>query len=509
MNRLDDLLWASASADPAALCLIERDGTTETYGGLAARAEAIAAILRKAGVRPGDRVGLSARKSAPVVAAIFAILRLGAVYVPVDPTAPAARSGGIFSDCTVKAILADPEPAAALAEVMAPSHPVSPAGSADALTLLVHSGPCEAAPEGTAYILYTSGSTGKPKGVVHTHASALAFVDWCSATFRPGPSDRFSSHAPFHFDLSVLDLYVAARHGAAIRLIDAEEGRQPAAMTAMIETDRLTIWYSTPTVLRSMVEFGAMERHDLSSLRVLCFAGEVFPPRHLRALAERLPGPLYYNLYGPTETNVCTYFHFASPGALADNADIPIGFVCSSDELLVVGEGDQPVPPGSEGELLVSGGSVMTGYWGLPERNATAFARIGGRRWYRTGDIVQTRPADGALLYRGRRDRMVKRRGFRIELDEIEAAMLRHDAISRGAAVAVTDAAGDARIVFFLSAAGSIAPSMLDLKRFAAKHLPLYMSPDRFEVLDAIPMTSTDKIHYQALKERALGLYAQ
>lgn len=507
MRNLDQLLQNSAATSPDRICLIDKEGNTATYRALSARAGEIAAALEKVGVRPGDRIGICARKSIATVAAIFAILRLHAVYVPVDPAAPAARSGGIFADCKVRAVLADPEPAGALAEAMSADHPVADRGGIDAFRCLLHDDPTEAAAEGTAYILYTSGSTGKPKGVVHTHATALAFIDWCSETFQPGPDDRFSSHAPFHFDLSVLDLYVAIRHGAAIRLIDAEEGKQPGALTAMIERDRLTVWYSTPTVLRSMVEFGAMDEHDLSSLRILCFAGEVFPPRHLRALAERLPGPRYYNLFGPTETNVCTYYHFTDPVGLTDTADIPIGFACSGDDLLIVGPENDEVAEGSEGELLVTGGSVMTGYWGLPERNAVAFSELHGRRWYRTGDVVQPRE-DGALLYRGRRDRMVKRRGYRIELDEIEAAMLRNPGISRGAAVSVSDRAADARIVFFLCPASGVTLSMLELKRFAAKHLPLYMVPDRFEVLAAIPMTSTDKIHYQNLKEIALGLYA-
>lgn len=507
MWSLDQLLQDSAALQPAGICLIERDGATATYGALSAQAEAIAAALKQAGVSQGDRVGLCARKSIATVAAVFAILRLGAVYVPVDPTAPAARSGGIFSDCTVRAVLADLEPAGALTDAMSGQHPVADAGRIGEFAFLLHAGACEIAPAGTAYILYTSGSTGKPKGVVHTHASARAFIDWCSQTFRPGPDDRFSSHAPFHFDLSVLDLYVAIRHGAAIRLIDAEEAKQPAALTAMIEKERLTVWYSTPTILRSMVEYGDMESYDLSSLRILCFAGEVFPPRHLRALGQRLRGPLYYNLFGPTETNVCTYFHFPDPAGLADSDDIPIGYACSDDELLIVEPDDSEAAEGAEGELLVAGGSVMSGYWGLPERNAKAFAELRGRRWYRTGDVVQYR-GDGALLYRGRRDRMVKRRGYRIELDEIEAAMLRNPKISSGASVAIADQAGDARIVFFLCPAQGATVSALELKRFAARNLPLYMIPDRFETLSSIPMTSTDKVHYQNLKDIALGLYA-
>ena len=507
MGYLDDLLATTAAGFPSRRCLIEQGGTTASYEQLNVRAEAIAAALRKIGVRPGDRVGICAPKSIATVAAIFGVLRAGAAYVPVDPSAPMPRSAGIFADCQVRAILVVADLAEPLTGSMADLHPVAVRSAIDAFACLTATGECVQSGAEISYILYTSGSTGKPKGVVHTHASARAFVDWCSAEFAPQPEDCFSAHAPFHFDLSILDLFVPIKHGASIRIIGADEGKQPAALVDLLAKGQLTFWYSTPTVLRSMMEYGGLADRDIPGLRIICFAGEVFPIKHLKALAAILSRPAYYNLFGPTETNVCTYFRFGDIAALDDRADVPIGFASSDDELMICDPDFRKVAVGEPGELFVTGGSVMTGYWGLPQRNAVSFADIDGQRWYRTGEIVLLR-ADGALLYRGRADRMVKRRGHRIELGEIEAAMLRHPDIVQGAAVAVPDPSGDMQIVFFHRWSGSGAPSAIILKRHASQQLPMSMIPDRFQALAELPMTSTDKIDFQKLQDAARGLFA-
>ncbi len=507
LPRLDALLSVNAGLHPDAVCLIQADGQRASYAALDAQASAVASHLRAIGTGPGDRIGLSAQKSIAAVAAIFGILRAGAAYVPVDPQAPLARSAGIFAGCGVRAVLCDDDVAGGLADALADRHPTGEGTGVDGLTCLPALTPGEPGDPAMAYILYTSGSTGVPKGVIHTHASAFAFVDWCSDAMRPTPDDRFSSHAPFHFDLSVFDLYLAIKHGAAIRIIGADEGRQPGALVDLAEKERLTFWYSTPTVLRSMLEFGGLEGRDLGALRVLCYAGEVFPTLALKAVARVLPHPAWWNLFGPTETNVCTAHRLTDPAGMADTDVVPVGVPVSGDRVRIAEDDGTAVPKGQPGELLVTGGSVMQGYWNLPDRNAAAFVTLDGDRYYRTGDIVVEQD-DGTLIYHGRRDRMVKRRGFRIELGEIEAAMGRNAHLTRGAAVQVADRAGDIQIVHFFCGEGPDT-SLLALKRYAATALPKYMIPDRFHRLDAIPMTSTDKVDYQCLKEIARGLFAE
>jgi acyl-coenzyme A synthetase/AMP-(fatty) acid ligase len=335
-----------------------------------------------------------------------------------------------------------------------------------------------------------------------THENAICFVEWCSDVFAPVPSDRFSSHAPFHFDLSILDIYLPIKHGATLVLVGEDLGKDPAALGELIAARKLTVWYSTPSILSMLAQYGRLERHDLSSLRLVLFAGEVFPVRHLRRLKELVRGPRYFNLYGPTETNVCTFHEIPAEIPADRTTPYPIGAVCAHYLARVEDESGREVPAGEAGELLISGPGITRGYWNLPERNAAVFRTTGdGRVWYRTGDIVID-PGDGCFTFVGRRDRMVKRRGFRVELGEIEAALYRHPDIKEAAVIASIDEESGVRIRAFLSARDGAELSVIGMKRFCMDALPSYMVPDRFDFEPGLPKTSTDKIDYQRLKER-------
>jgi amino acid adenylation domain-containing protein len=355
-------------------------------------------------------------------------------------------------------------------------------------------------PADLAYILYTSGSTGKPKGVMLSQDNAVSFVDWCSETFNPAATDRFSAHAPFHFDLSILDIHVCIKHGATLVLIGEDAGKDAPRLAQLIADERISIWYSAPSILSLLAQFGNLQRHDWSALKQVLFAGEVFPVKHLRTLVEQWPAPRYFNLYGPTETNVCTWYEVPTPIPPERTKPYPIGHTCSHVASRVVDELGNDVPRGTEGELCISGRGVMQGYWALPERTAQGFLRDPATRWYRTGDIV-TEADDGCFTYLGRRDRMVKRRGYRIELGEIEAALYRHAGVKEAAVVAFADEDAGVSISAFLSSHEARHPSLIEIKRFCAEHLPLYMVPDRFVWHDSLPKTSTDKVDYQRLKE--------
>jgi acyl-coenzyme A synthetase/AMP-(fatty) acid ligase len=334
---------------------------------------------------------------------------------------------------------------------------------------------------------------------MHSHDSALSFIDWASETFEPTRGDRFASHAPFHFDLSVFDIYLSLKHGATLILIGEETGRQAAPLAALIAEREVSIWYSTPSVLRLIVEYGRMERHDYSHLRLILFAGEVFPHRHLRALLDRWPDRRYFNLYGPTETNVCA-FHEIPREYSGDRPGPPsIGRACSGTLTRVMDENGHEVRPGEEGELHVSGGTVMLGHWKRPDLDADSFLVDGeGRRWYKTGDFVKEADS-GDYLFLGRRDRMVKRRGFRIELGEVESLLYRHPLITEVAVISVADQEDNVQIRAFLCWAEEKSPSLVALKRFCAESMPSQLIPDQFTHLKTIPKTSTDKIDYQSL----------
>jgi acyl-coenzyme A synthetase/AMP-(fatty) acid ligase len=274
-------------------------------------------------------------------------------------------------------------------------------------------------------------------------------------------------------------------------------------LAELIARERISIWYSAPSILSLLAQYGNLPDFDYASLRQVLFAGEVFPVKHLRTLSQRWPRPRYFNLYGPTETNVCTYHEVMLPIPVERTTPYPIGGVCSHLRARVVDEAGQNVELGQEGELCIAGRGVMQGYWSLPEQTERSFLVDGkGTRWYRTGDIV-VESVTGEFTYRGRRDRMVKRRGYRVELGEIESALYQHPRVKEAAVVAVAEEDAGVRISAFLSSEQLPPPSIIEMKRFCSERLPLYMIPDRFSWQAALPKTSTDKIDYQRLKELA------
>jgi amino acid adenylation domain-containing protein len=498
----------------------ERDAVIEpgvgriSYGALDALSDRVRDRLTQLGVGPGDRVGLWLPKSIDSVATLLGVLKCGAAYVPVDPTAPAERGAYILSDCAVAAVVVEERFAAPLRTALGdfatrPGWLVLPsigggAGLVAALDAAEAADPAPRAdthasrPTDLAYVLYTSGSTGKPKGVMLSHRAATAFVGWCVDTFAPRADDRFSSHAPFHFDLSILDLYVPQTCGAAVVLVSEERGKEPVGLARLIADERITIWYSAPSILTMLVQYGKLAAHDFSALRMIFFAGEVFPVVHLRALSEALPHPRYFNLYGPTETNVCTHYEVVLPVPEVRTEPYPIGKVCAHLHGLVVDPDGRVVARGAEGELVIRGDNLLDGYWNLPERTADAFLEAEGARWYRTGDLVVEEP-DGNLRYVGRRDRMVKRRGYRVELGEIEACLYRHPDVLEAAVIAKQDAAAGVKVEAHVATRDGKKLGLVAMKQFCSQHLPVYMVPDTVKSHAALPKTSTDKIDYQRL----------
>jgi amino acid adenylation domain-containing protein len=511
---LHQLLDVSASRFPDKIAVEEAEGGSIRYGELAHLSDRVRDRLLQLRVEPGDRVGICMRKSGDAVASIFGIMKAGAAYVPADPTAPASRNAFIFHNCAVKVLIVE----ARLAEVLrlefrqtgfAPEMIVlegTGAGvaltkaldRADAVNRAPSAPNVVPEPSHLAYILYTSGSTGRPKGVMLSHGNAACFIDWCSDIFQPSEHDRFSSHAPFHFDLSILDIYVSLKHGATLVLVEEQLGKEPGRLAPWIADKKLTVWYSAPSILSLLAQFGKLDQHDYSSLRLVLFAGEVFPIKYLELLKSLWPHPRYFNLYGPTETNVCTFYEVPCLITEPQTEPVPIGKSCPHCELLVVNEAGIEVARGAEGELCVAGPSVMGGYWQLPENTANAFLPAYDTRWYRTGDIVVELP-DGNYKFLGRRDRMIKKRGYRIELGEIEVALYRHPAIKEAAVLAFPDADG-VPIKAFTSTRNGSKLSIIELKKFCSENLPLYMVPDHFCYLESLPKTSTDKIDYQKLK---------
>jgi acyl-coenzyme A synthetase/AMP-(fatty) acid ligase len=308
-----------------------------------------------------------------------------------------------------------------------------------------------------------------------------------------------SSHAPLHFDLSVFDLYAASSAGAPVVLVPPEMSVFPLNLARFIADRRISVWYSVPSILTMLVLRGRLEEIDLSVLRTILFAGEVFPTKYLGQLMKSLPEVRFANLYGPTETNVCTWYEV--PRWEEAPVAIPIGKAITDVVVFATDEQGLVVAPGEVGELCVTGPTVMHGYWNDFERTARSLKVEGDRgrehRTYRTGDLVQQeRSGDWTLL--GRRDTQIKSRGYRIELGDIEAVINQHPSVIECAAVAVPDEIVSNRIKAFV-ATDSIDEK--ELQRFCLERLPRYMVPEVWELRDQLPKTSTGKIARSDLQE--------
>jgi amino acid adenylation domain-containing protein len=506
---IHQLLEQSAAERPDSVALIDGDRNL-TYAELDRVANQLARRLIELGVCRGDRVALYLDKSADSIIGIYGVLKAGAAYVPLDPQAPTSRLAYITTNAGVRVLVTGIEKTEAVSDLRDEAPSIADAvmlndpGVRSELAALPAQSPQVPAIEGDlAYILYTSGSTGVPKGVMLSHRNCLAFVKWAVEEFGVTADDRLSSHAPLHFDLSTFDLYAAALAGAPVVLVPAQTSVFPSQVRTFIEAQGITVWYSVPSILTMLVLRGGLTTESCPGLRTILFAGEVFPTRYLRELTELLPHVRFANLYGPTETNVCTW-HEVRPLGDGDET-IPIGRAIDGVDVYALNDAGQRAGVGEEGELYVRGPTVMQGYLGDPEKTAARLVPdplgdIIHQPTYRTGDLV-TLTAGGAYRFLGRRDEQIKSRGYRIELGEIETAIYAHPAVSECAVVAVPDEIVTNRVLAYVSLSGPL--DVGSLTQFCAERLPHYMVPERFEFADELPRTSTGKVDRRALAGQA------
>ena len=298
--------------------------------------------------------------------------------------------------------------------------------------------------------------------------------------------------------MSVFDIFATCKAAACLTVVPDGMSIFPARLAQWLEREQISVWYSVPSVLTMLATYGKLRGFDLSRLRAIIFAGEVFPAKHLSKLMVELPGPRYFNWYGPTETNVCTWYEVPS-SSVEFTAPVPIGKACpNTDAFAVTSEGDRVSKPGEEGELHVRGSGLMSGYWGDPDKTRCAlisnpFQAAYEEPTYRTGDIVAL-DDQGNWVFLGRRDSMVKTRGYRVELGEVEAALYEHPAIREAVVLAVPDELLSNRLRAIICADDPVGLAREEVVDHCRRRLPGYMVPDVVEFCEALPRTSTGKV---------------
>ncbi|MBJ6752827.1 amino acid adenylation domain-containing protein [Geomonas anaerohicana] len=518
MFLLQQLLSESAARFPERQAVLFKDRAL-SYRELEHTSNGLAELLASHGVRRGDRVGILLNKSIECIVAVFAILKAGAVYVPLDPASPAQRLCSIINHCGIRLAIASVEHLERIileggdGLKLEQAVVAAPAGTISRVELIAWEDlapqplpplsphVCGASP---AYILHTSGSTGSPKGVVISHLNALTFVDMATDFFAIGAGDRLANHAPLHFDLSIFDIFCAVKGGATVVLVPESLSAFPVRLAEFLEREEITVWNSVASVLTKLADQGALERLTLPRLRLVHFSGDLMPVKYLKVLKRFMPAAAFYNIYGQTEANSSLFFRV--PEQLPQEAwKIPIGTPFPNFEVFAMDEqGAVVTEPGREGELHVLSATVALGYWNDPVRTAAHFSTdprnpASHARVYRTGDMVRL-DDDGNFVFSGRKDHMVKSKGFRVELDEIEVVLNSHPEIRQAAVIAIPDELTGSRIVAYVSHIEGAVLETADLIGLCGAHLPKYMIPERIICRPTLPVTSNSKIDRKALE---------
>jgi amino acid adenylation domain-containing protein len=470
---------------------VELGSDTVTYAELNAWANRVARCLRGLGVGPEVLVGVSMGPSPRRLAVLLGILKAGGGYVPLDPALPADRLAFMMRDTAMPVVVADRAGAAALGSVSA--RVVSVDDQWPEISVLDSDDPgYPVVPSNVAYVIYTSGSTGRPKGVVVEHRHAVNFLLGMVPLWGIVPGDRVLQFASLNFDVSVMDMFMPLLAGARVVLAAAEVLLSPPRLADVMRGRGVSFACLPPAVV------SLLTGQVFPDLRVLLSAGEELSAELVRRWLR--PGLRFYNGYGPTEAAIGSTFMEIDGSVFPP----PIGRPKPNYQAYVLDAFLNPVPVGVVGELHVGGAGVTRGYLNAPELTekrfiADPFRDVPGARLYKTGDLVRRNP-DGTLVFVGRIDGQVKIRGLRVELGEVETALVAHPGVAQGVVVVAEDRAGEKQLVGYVRRQEDTPEvSIADLRQHLAGRLPVYMVPTHLIAVDAIPLTSNGKVDKAAL----------
>ncbi|HYU23838.1 MAG TPA: amino acid adenylation domain-containing protein, partial [Thermoanaerobaculia bacterium] len=499
---LHELVEAQAARQPEVAAIVCGDARI-TYGELDRRSDAVAAALQARGVRLEDRVGVALPRSIEAIVAMLGVLKAGAAYVPLDPAYPAERLRYMLDTADAVALLTNETLAAMLGTsvpVMLADRPIE--------TSAVRT-PVPVRNDNLAYVLYTSGSTGTPKGVACTQDGVVNMLEEFQRRVPVASGSPVALWASLSFDTSGYEIYGALVYGGTLHIAVDEVRMNPERLFPWLRESAIELLFLPPFMLMNVL---AVADGELPLRRIMVGAESV-QYRTFAALRRIAPRVSIVNSYGPTETTICSTLYTVDP--VPESGDIvPIGRLFPNCTGYVVDGNLRLVPRGVAGELLLGGMGVARGYINRPELTAERFVPdpFGppGSRVYRTGDIVRIL-ADGEIRFIGRVDRQIKLRGLRIELEEVEAALLLHPDVTHAAALVTTDGRGERHLVAFVAARGLARPEGDDLQRHLRTSLPEHMVPSAIAVRDALPMTRNGKVDRAQLRsltiERAAPRY--
>jgi D-alanine--poly(phosphoribitol) ligase subunit 1 len=484
------------------------DGTRITYAQLSDRVEHIAAGLLQRGLKPREVVALFNHKSVNGIAAILACTKLGLLYTNIDPASPPDRCVRILDRCMPSIILVDEPSVEAMRTISGPHAEklVALKDIADANDPVKVDGVDDITGSDGAYIMFTSGSTGFPKGAVITHANVLNFIAWGRHSIVITSEDVMTNVNPIYFDNSVCDLYVALYNGATLCPFTTDQVKDARALVKSVEALNCTMWFSVPSMLVYLLTMRAIDKTSMPTMKRIMFGGEGFPKAKLKELHTLLGDRVkLINVYGPTEcTCICSAYDitekdFAEMDELAPLGHLAPDFYFHIDPL----EASDP----KLGELLLGGPNVGSGYYNDPDRTATAFVQDPTaphyrKIMYRTGDLVRLGD-DGLLRFKGRVDNQIKHMGYRIELEEVEAAFSALPNVHEVGVIYKTAVPGTpGNILAYVNAHEGVTAE--SLAKDITASLPTYMRPRTIFVRhEPLPKNSNGKIDRQALKALA------